>query len=201
VPENGKKVGVAGTGRYWHTDYQFNPEPLPMTMLYPQILPKSKRETYYIDTQRAFEELPADLRPYVDGRRAIQDAKWRYKITPEDIDRAIVDILAEVEKLVPPITHPAVIRHPVTGKPSVYISSGFTVGIEGLAPDENKQVMQRLHSFIENPGRVHVHTWKEGDVLLWDNRTLLHKASDTPPGEQSCSYRIGVYDGLPFYIS
>src|SRR6185312_14801780 len=44
VPENGKKIGVAGTGRYWHTDYQFHPEPLPMTMLYPQVLPAGKRE-------------------------------------------------------------------------------------------------------------------------------------------------------------
>src|SRR5437763_14107467 len=69
VPENGKKIGVAGTGRYWHTDYQFHPEPLPMTMLYPQILPKGKRETYYIDMERVYAEMPEDLRFYVEGRR------------------------------------------------------------------------------------------------------------------------------------
>src|SRR5438094_49568 len=78
VPENGKKVGVSGTGRYWHSDYQFHPEPLPMTMLYPQVLPAGKRETYYIDMESAYNDLPSDLRMYVEGKNAIHEAKWRY---------------------------------------------------------------------------------------------------------------------------
>jgi taurine dioxygenase len=201
VPENGKKVGVSGTGRYWHSDYQFHPEPLPMTMLYPQVLPHSRRETYYIDMQRVYEALPAHLLTQVDGKQAIHDAKWRYKITESDIDRAVIDILAEVEKLVPPVTHPAVIQHPVTGRRALYISSGFSAGIEGLSHEESKQVMGRLFAFVEQEGNVHVHTWRDGDILLWDNRTLLHRASDTPAGEQSSSYRIGIYDGLPFYTT
>jgi taurine dioxygenase len=201
VPENGKKVGVSGTGRYWHSDYQFHPEPLPMTMLYPQVLPVSKRETYYIDLQRVYEALPASLRELVDGRRAIHDAKWRYKITADDIDRAVIDILAEVAAMVPPVAHPAVIEHPVTGKRALYVSSGFTAGIEGLSHEANQEAVKRLFAFIEKPEHIHVHTWHDGDILLWDNRTLIHKASDTPRGEQSASYRIGIYDGLPFYNS
>jgi taurine dioxygenase len=199
VPENGKKVGVSGTGRYWHSDYQFHEEPLPMTMLYPQVLPRSKRETYYIDMQRAYEALPGSLKAQVDGARAVHDAKWRYKITPADIDRALIDILAEVGKMVPPITHPAVIEHPVTGRRALYVSSGFTAGLEGLSEGAGREFMSRLFAFVEQPEHVHVHTWREGDILLWDNRTLIHRASDTPAGEQSSSYRIGIYDGLPFY--
>ena len=201
VPENGRKVGVSGTGRYWHSDYQFDPEPLPLTMLYPQVLPSSKRETYYIDMRRVYEALPADLLAYVDATRAIHDAKWRYKVTADDIDRAVVDILAEVARMVPPIAHPAVIEHPVTGRRALYISSGFSAGIEGLSHEENKRVMDRLFAFIEQEAHVHVHTWKEGDMLLWDNRTLIHRASDTPAGERSSSYRIGIYDGFPFYTA
>jgi taurine dioxygenase len=201
VPENGQKVGVSGTGRYWHSDYQFHPEPLPMTMLYPQVLPVSKRETYYIDMERACAALPIHLRGWVEGKRAVHDGKWRYKITPNDIDRAVVDILAEVEKMVPPVTHPAVIEHPVTGRRALYISSGFSVGIDGLTYEENKRVMQALFAFVEQEAAVHVHTWRDGDILLWDNRTLIHRASDTPPGELSSSYRIGIYDGLPFYVA
>jgi taurine dioxygenase len=146
-----------------------------------------------------YEALPPDLRSYVEDRLALHDAKWRYKITPEDIDRAVVDILAEVEKMVPPLTHPAVIQHPVTGRKSLYISSGFTAGIVGLPHEENREVMKKLFAFIEKPEHVYVHTWHYGDILLWDNRSLIHKASDTPKGEQSCSYRIGIYDHVPFY--
>jgi taurine dioxygenase len=199
VPENGEKVGVAGTGRYWHSDYQFHEHPLPMTMLYPQVLPRSARETYYIDMERAYETLPPPLAARVAGARAVHDAKWRYKVTPDDVDRALIDILADIAKMVPPMTHPAVIEHPVTGKRALYVSSGFTAGLEGLSTDTNRQIMAELFSFIEQPQHVHVHKWQDGDILLWDNRTLIHRASDTPPGEQSSSYRIGIYDGLPFY--
>jgi taurine dioxygenase len=199
IPENGKKIGVAGTGRYWHTDYQFHSQPLPLTMLYPQVLPNGKRETYYIDMEDVYDALPADLRSYVDGQLAIHDAKWRYKITPEDTDRALIDIVEEVEKMVPPLTHPAVIQHPITGRNILYVSSGFTAGLAGLSHEENREVMKRLFAFIEKPEHVHVHPWCYGDILLWDNRSLLHKASDTPKGEPSCSYRIGIYDQVPFY--
>jgi taurine dioxygenase len=92
-----------------------------------------------------------------------------------------------------------VIAHPVTGKRALYVSSGFTAGLEGLSAETNREIMSQLFTFIERPQHVHVHRWQDGDILLWDNRNLLHRASDTPPGEQSCSYRIGIYDGLPFY--
>jgi taurine dioxygenase len=201
VPENGQKVGVSGTGRYWHSDYQFHPEPLPMTMLYPQVLPVSKRETYYIDMERVYQALPADLVLLVAGKQAIHEGKWRYKITANDIDRAVIDILAQVEQMVPRVTHPAVIEHPVTGRRALYISSGFSVGIEGLSDEDNRRVMSRLFAQIEHEGNVHVHRWTVGDILLWDNRTVIHRASDTPASEPSSSYRIGIYDGLPFYVT
>lgn len=199
IREDGKKIGVAGTGQYWHTDYQFDAEPLSTTLLYPQILPSTKRETYYIDMEHVFATLPRELRNYVLGARAIHEAKWRYKITPEDIDRAIIDILRDAEHGAPAVTHPAVIVHPVTQKSSLYVSRGFTTGIEGLNEVENAQVMAALCDFTEQPRHVFTHTWCEGDVLYWDNRTLLHRASRPPRDQPSKSYRIGVYDGLPFY--
>ena len=61
-------------------------------------------------------------------------------------------------------------------------------------------MLAELFAFIERPAHVHSHDWQEGDILYWDNRVLLHHASLTTPGEQSMSYRIGVYDDAPFYI-
>jgi taurine dioxygenase len=141
VPENGKKVGVAGTGQYWHTDYQFSLEPLSTTLVYPQILPDSRRETYYIDMVRVYRELPPQLRRALDGRRAVAEGKWRYKVTPADIDRALVDLLNEIERLVPPVSHPAVIQHPVTAELALYLSSGFSTGFEGLSFEVNRRML------------------------------------------------------------
>ncbi|MBF2047254.1 MAG: TauD/TfdA family dioxygenase [Elainella sp. C42_A2020_010] len=201
VLEEGKKIGVAGTGRYWHTDCAFQAEPLSWTMLYPQILPNSVRETYYIDMHQVYRQLPPELRKYVEGQFAVQEAKWRYKVQAWDIDRAIIDILNDFEKKAPPVTHPAVITHPANFKPALYINEGFTTRIVGLSDEENKQVLAALLAFIQRDEHIYTHTWKEGDILLWDNRMLLHKASSVPKGEFSKSYRIGIYDGLPFYVS
>jgi taurine dioxygenase len=201
VLENGKKVGVPGTGRYWHTDCAFQPEPLSLTLLSPQILPTSIRETYYINMNQVYEELPSDLKAQVDGKYALHEAKWRYKMQACDVDRAAIDILNEVEKLAPPTTHPAVITHPISHLPALYISEGFTTGIVGLNHEENKQIIAKLFEFIHQDKYIRTHIWKEGDLLMWDNRMLIHKASSVPKGESSMSYRIGVYDDLPFYLS
>ena len=201
VLENGKRIGVSGTGRYWHTDCSFQSEPLSWTMLYPQILPQSVRETYYVDMHQVYKNLPPALRVYVDGRNAIHEAKWRYKVQDWDIDRAIIDIMNDFEKKAPPVVHPMVITHPVNRKQVLYINEGFTTRIVGLNDGENKQVLENLFSFIQKNEHIHTHTWKQGDILLWDNRMLLHKASSVPKCEPSVSYRIGVYDGLPFYVS
>lgn len=200
VEENGQKVGVAGTGRYWHTDYQFFKEPLPLTMQYPQVMP-SLRETFYIDMERVLRELPPSLAQFVQGdTRAVHDGRWRYKVQPSDIDRSLAEIYQELGRQYPGVTHPLVITHPVTGVKSLYASSGFTVGIAGRGLDESGAILKELFAFIEQPEHVYTLQWRQGDIAIWDNRTLLHKAGASPKGEPNVSYRIGVYDDLPFYV-
>ncbi|MEL7405715.1 MAG: TauD/TfdA family dioxygenase [Cyanobacteria bacterium J06558_2] len=200
VLQDGKKVGVKGTGRYWHTDCAFLDEPLPWTM-HPQILPNSIRETYYIDMQQVYQKLPAHLKNHVEGKYLIHDGKLRYKVQECDIDKAIIDILKVMSERFPAVRHPAVITHPLTGDKILYASSGFTTGIEGLNYETSQEVLQELLEFIERKEHVHTHTWQDGDLILWENRALNHMASTVPPGEKSVSYRIGIYDGLPFYVT
>jgi len=199
--KDGEKFGVRGTGRYWHTDCAFLDEPLPFTMLYPIIIPKSTRETYYLDMEQVYQKLPAHLRMYVEGKYLKHEAKWRYKVQKWDIDRAIIDIMHDFEQRFPAVQHPAIITHPVTNKKILYMSSGFTTGIVGLDYETNQKVLPELLSFVERDEHIHKHQWEDGDLLLWENRTLNHKASISVLSEESLNYRIGVYDGLPFYLS
>ncbi len=201
VPQDGKKVGVSGTGRYWHTDYQFFAEPLPLTMVYPQQLPRARRETYYIDMENVYRRLPDDLRKRIAHASFVHEGRWRYKIAPEDIDRALIDIFEQMGKEVPAVVHPAVIEHPVTGRKSLYASEGFTTGVVGASHEESKTLLNRLFQFIAQEQHIYTHAYRDGDILFWDNRPLLHKASTVPKGEPSVNYRIGVYDDLPFYLT
>ncbi len=200
VLEDGKKVGVAGTGMYWHSDYQFFEAPLPLTMVYPKRVEGPDRATHYIDMEQVLRGLPPSLRLKIDQRQAIHEGKWRYKIQESDIDRSITDILDEIGRMVPPVKHPVSIHHPLKERALLYISRGFTVGIDGYPHEESQQLLQELLAFVELPEHIHSVPWKLGNLLFWDNRQVLHRASDNPHRHPSVSYRIGIYDGLPFYV-
>jgi taurine dioxygenase len=202
VESDGKKLGVSGTGRYWHTDCQFETHPLSFTSIYPLVFPKSARETSYIDMSMVYQNLPDDLRKMVDAEGAafIHEGQMRYKVQASDVDRSLRELLDRINDEVPPVKHPAVIEHPVTGIKSLYASSGFTTKFVGLNYEDNQRFMKAIFDFSERPEHVHTHYWDDGDLIIWDNRYLNHKASTTKPGELSKSYRIGIYDDLPFYV-
>ena len=67
VPENGKQIGVPKTGKFWHADYQFMPDPFGITLIYPQVIPERNRGTYFIDMGRAYGRLPEELKKEVGG--------------------------------------------------------------------------------------------------------------------------------------
>ena len=199
IPRDGEKFGVAGTGRYWHTDCSFFDEPLPLTFIRPKVIPKTYRATYYIDMARIWRELPDHLKEIVDGTHCWHEAKWRYKVQHCDIDKSISEILDEFSKEAPGAHHPTVIDHPVTRERILYISEGFTSAIEELNFHDSIDTLKVINEFVFREDHVHTHTWEEGDIIVWDNRLLVHKASANLTGEPSVSYRIGCYDGHPFY--
>ena len=199
VLEDGKKVGVSGTGHYWHTDCSFEPKPLSLTSVYPQLFPDDSRGTMYTDMVDIYRRLPAELKEYVDGVTATHAGQLRYKVQASDIDQSLKQLLERINAEVPPVKHPAVITHPVTGEQSLYLNSGFTVALDGLTHEENQKRLAELFEFIERPEHAHRHLWRKGDLIIWDNRTLNHMSSPVKPGQQNKMYRIGIYDDLPFY--
>lgn len=199
IEADGKRMGVSGTGKYWHTDCSFEKQPLSWTTIYPKVFPTNARGTLYTDMVKLYEQMPEKLRKNVDGAMGIHAGQLRYKVQESDVDCSLKELLDRIHQMVPPVTHPAVIEHPVTGQKSLYINSGFTVGFVGLTHEENQRRLAELFEYIESPENVYTHSWSEGDLLMWDNRTLNHMSSGVEPGQKSKSYRIGIYDGQPFY--
>lgn len=200
VLENGKKIGVSGTGKYWHTDCAFEKKPLSFTSVLPQVFPKAARMTHYIDMHKVYEALPEDLKQIVENASMVHEAQLRYKIQESDIDQSLRQLLDKMNEEVPPVVHPAVIQHPVTKEKILYMSRGFTTKKVGLDYEENQKVMKQLFDFIEKEEHVHTHYWEKGDLIIWDNRFLNHMSSNIPQGQASKMYRIGIYDDYPFYV-
>lgn len=195
----GRKMGMARSGYFWHTDLQFMKKPQALTVLYPQLLPDATRETLFINMADVYSELPAHLRKVVDGRTASHDPVLRYKVEHADVD-ANLDLGELIEKgrrSFPAPEHPCVITHPVTGRRILYMSDGFTTSINGLPHEESQAALKEIFDFVRRPERVISYTWELGAVIIWDNRTLIHKAGVTV-GEATL-FRLGIDDMVPFY--
>lgn len=197
----GRTMGMARSGYFWHTDLSFKPRPQPLTALYPQLLPQARRETLFIHMADVYDALPAALRSIVDGRTAKHDPAMRYKVGQADVDANldVGEILERGRRMFPAPTHPLVITHPATGRRILYMNSGFTTSIDGLPHEESQAALEELFAFIERPEHVQPHSWELGDIIVWDNRLLIHKAGYMAPGDFQTIFRLGIDDLVPFY--
>jgi taurine dioxygenase len=197
----GRTMGMARSGYFWHTDLSFKPRPQPLTMLYPQRLPPVKRETLFIHMANVYDALPAALRSIVDGRTAKHDPAMRYKVGQADVDANldVGEILERGRRMFPAPTHPLVITHPATRRRILYMNSGFTTSIDGLPHEDSQAALEELFAFIERPEHVQPHAWELGDIIVWDNRMLIHKAGYMAPGDFQTIFRLGIDDLVPFY--
>ena len=79
------------------------------------------------------------------------------------------------------------------------MNSGFTTSIDGIPYEESQAALQELFAFIERPEHVQTHCWELGDIIVWDNRMLIHKAGYMAPGDFQTIFRLGIDDMVPFY--
>jgi alpha-ketoglutarate-dependent taurine dioxygenase len=200
VKEDGKQVGVPKTGKFWHSDYQFMPRPFDLTLIYPQVVPAKNRGTYFIDMAAAYEKLPEELKLALKGATATHSVLRYFKIRPDDVYRPISEIIDEVNGKTPPVTSPAAVEHPHNGETVLYISEGFTMSVEDADGTSRPDLLSEL---LEATGQldrtyehenIHLQTFEKGDMLVWDNRSLIHRALHTATPEPAVSHRVTVYD-------
>lgn len=199
------RVGVPKTGTFWHSDYQFMPEPFAVTCFYPQRLPAAGRGTYFIDMAQAYQRLESRLRTAIENTYSLHSARRYVKIRPEDVFRPLSEVVAEVELRTPPQRRPTVLRHPVTGERLLYISEAFTYAIEDASGKALPDTL--LSDLLARSGQlddsyahpnIFLQPYEPGDLVLWDNRTLIHRALHNPGNEGTESYRVTVLDEYPF---
>lgn len=107
------------------------------------------------------------------------------------------ELIDEIARLSPDVRHPAVIAHPATGERALYVNEGFTTRIDGLASEDSRALLGELFALAHQ--RAQTHTWRPGDVVIWDNRLVLHRSGAVPQDEEYVVFRISIFDGLPFY--
>lgn len=198
------RIGVPKTGAFWHSDYQFMPEPFAVTCFYPRQLPSAGRGTYFIDMAQAYQRLDSSLRAAIEGTFALHSSRRYVKIRPEDVFRPLGEVIAEVERKTPPQRWPTVLVHPVTGEKVLYVCEAFTYALEdasgGALPDTVLPELLAASGQLDPEfahDNIFVQSYEPGDLVLWDNRTLVHRALHNPGNEATESFRVTVLDEHP----
>jgi alpha-ketoglutarate-dependent 2,4-dichlorophenoxyacetate dioxygenase len=168
VPNDHRLNMVHKANSLWHSDSSFKPIPALASMLSAKTVPPEGGETEYASMIVAWDDLPAETKAKIDGRFALHHfATSRNRINPELMTQAEYDEL-------PPVKHIMVRDIPETAKKSLYVGS-HAGAIVGMPDDEAKPFIDELISFATVPERVYTHTWRVNDVVLWDNRAVVHR--------------------------
>ena len=171
ITEDGRPIGVRRAGENWHSDMCYAPRPPRGTMLYalevPELLGLTLGDTEFASAAAAWDALPDAIRHRLEGRQAIFDFCGR--------KRAFPPTQAEKDRY-PPVRHPIARTHPRTGRKCLYVMRDDCTGIEGIAPDEAEALIAALADHIVKPAFVYRHQWRQGDVPMWDNCTVQHRA-------------------------
>ncbi len=169
----GKSVGATNAGMYWHSDLSYRPRPAGATLLYGLTCPPEGGNTLFADMVAAYAALPDDMRQRITGLTTVRDRSYRYnEIYPNRPP------LTEAQKTaVPPVEHPLVRVHPVTGEKALYVSAGSCSHVPGMDVDEGRKLIAQLEAFATQPRFVYSHAWQAGDLVIWDNCATLHCAT------------------------
>jgi taurine dioxygenase len=171
VTEGERPIGVRRAGENWHSDMCYAPRPPRGTMLYalevPDLFGLTLGDTEFASAAAAWDALPEPLRRELDGRRAVFDFTGR--------KRAFPPTRAEIDRN-PPVRHPIVRTHPRSGRKCLYVMRDDCTGIEGVAAEAAEALIAALADHIVKPEFVYRHQWCRGDLLMWDNCTVQHRA-------------------------
>jgi len=178
----------------WHSDWSFLPSPPAATLLYGNVIPPVGGDTLFANQYAAWETLPKGLRQAVEGRKGIHSARNGYSrqgaYGEKDQGRSMAirfDDSALATQL-----HPIARVHPETGRTALFVSPGYTIGIEGMPEDEARAILLELFAHQSAEAMVYRHRWAEGMLVMWDNRCIVHAATGGYQGYARLLHRITV---------
>lgn len=174
---DGKPVGVIDAGDFWHSDSSHRKVPSKATILHSLKNPGEGGDTLFANTYRGYETLPEEIKQRIGGLQGIHAAsKLKNKRVEVSKDRPGANDFYASRLGRPDVTHPIVMVHPATGRKALYISPRFTIGIVGMPEVEADELLDFLFDHMLKMDFQYHHKWRANDLVMWDNRCLLHKA-------------------------
>ena len=180
-------------GGGWHTDHSYDQVPAMGSVLLAREVPPSGGDTLFASMSKVYEALSPGLKSTLDRLCAVHSSrhvfgdKGGYAKT-SDLGARIGNAAAAVQDAV----HPVVIRHPETGRKTLYVNSAFTLRFEGWTAQESEPLLRYLYQFAARPEFSCRWQWQEGSLAFWDNRATWHYALNDYHGHRRLMHRITV---------
>ena len=186
--EPGQKTNIGGG---WHTDHSYDQIPALGSMLLAREVPPRGGDTLFASMSLAYEAFSPGLKKTLEGLRAVHSSRHVFGSKSQNAtDRA--DRLLNPELATQDAVHPVVIRHPETGRKTLYVNAGFTTHIEGWTEAESKPFLEMLYAHAGRPEFQCRFQWHDGSIAFWDNRATWHYAANDYHGERRLMHRITV---------
>jgi taurine dioxygenase len=179
-------------GAHWHSDDSYRAVPCSLTMLYGIEVPETGGDTQFANMYAAYEDLPPEMKEEIATLRV----EHRYESSRRGT--RILTLAADEAALVPEVTHPLVRVHPQTGHKALYLNPNRMERIVGLGRAESDRLLDALVAHAVSERYQYRHKWRQGDVLIWDNRCTMHKANgDYALGARRFMHRIMIEGTVP----
>lgn len=174
---HGNSVGGLGAGELdWHTDQSYVAEPATGSVLYMVEMPKDPPTTYWANLQLAYDALTPAKQAEIDGLEVVYDYFVRQSTYDDEPEMS-----EELRERTPPVTHPLVNTHPVSGLNSLYLDPTTAAGIAGWDEAAGRELLDELCHHATQDEFVYAHQWQIGDVVMWDNGFLMHRRDSFEP--------------------
>jgi len=191
VKRDGEPIGLADAGTYFHSDYSYLEEPARATMLHSIQVPSRGGDTLFANQYAAYDDLTDAMKRRIEGLVALHHYGNRDDLDPSS--RTVASLLSpEQQSHMNWVRHPIARPHPITGRRALYAVSGSSFGIEGWPQDEAVALLDELKRHATQEKYQLRMSYGVGDVVLWDNASLLHSATLTDPEDARTLWRITV---------
>jgi len=168
---DGKLSPTRNIGRQWHSDHSMTTRPTLGSLLHAQELPDAGGDTMFASMYMAYGLLSEGLKAMLDPLWAVHDA-----LNARHLRGRPADELAAKRKRIPPVAQPVVRIHPETGRKALYVSEMLTSHFVGMTEDESRPLLEYLFKASTSPELVYRHQWQRHDLMMWDNRCVMHNA-------------------------
>jgi alpha-ketoglutarate-dependent 2,4-dichlorophenoxyacetate dioxygenase len=153
----------------WHSDSSFKKIPSKLSILSAKMIPSNGGDTEFLSMRAAYNSLPENLKLNIEDKVCWHDySHGRLKIDPNLVT-------SEEKKALPPVKQKLVLNNKKYGK-SLYLGAHCSK-IDGMTENESQNLLKEIYEFVDNKSFVYFHVWKPYDLIMWDNRSVLHRAT------------------------